>query len=166
VVKSCCQNSQQGFLFTQRRDGAVKFATMTCFSLKSTPMNSDLKYGDKTIFFLFVPFRSPHLLIGSPGTYEDSKNSQKFPLIQKGTGNRLSVTLFNLALLVRSRRSLKLPPWFLKICVTVDSKFTKQGIEKLTTPIDSKWPHYPEIDDPLNLEKVYFFQKFPQRLND
>jgi hypothetical protein len=32
-----------------RRDGAVKFATLTYFSLKNTPVNSDLKYGDKPI---------------------------------------------------------------------------------------------------------------------
>jgi hypothetical protein len=55
----------------------------------------------------------------------------------------------------------QIAPWVLKIFVRVDSNFTKQGIEKLTTPIDSKWPHYPEINNPLNLENYYFFKNFP-----
>jgi hypothetical protein len=74
---------------------------MTYFSLKSTPMNSDLKYGDKT-FFPFCPFPVTTPFDGSPGTYEASKNSQKFHTYSERNWKSLSVTLFNLAVLVRS----------------------------------------------------------------
>jgi hypothetical protein len=112
-------------------------------------------------FFPFCPFPDTTPFDGSPRAYEDSKNSQKFHTYSERTWKSLSVTLFNLAVLVRSWPNLKLPPWFLKISVKVNSNFTKQGIEKLTTPIDSKWPYYPEIDNPLYLENFYFFKNFP-----
>jgi hypothetical protein len=41
-----------------------------------------------------------------------------------------------------------MPPWFLKIPVTVDSYFTDRIIEKLSAPNNSKCPSYSETDGP------------------
>jgi hypothetical protein len=48
---------------------------------------------------------------------------------------------------------------FMQIQLAVDSCFTRRNMEKLSTPIDSQWPQYPENDAPFRLENFYFFNE-------
>jgi hypothetical protein len=97
----CSQNAE----ILDYYDFAVKFRTLTYFTLKKTKVKSDLKYGSKSFFstclYFFHSFPDTAIFDRSLETHDAPENFEKIHTYTEGNEESIPSSGFHLALLVR-----------------------------------------------------------------